>query len=112
MDHEYWLGERGLHLAKVRDGQRIAAYAYGGSGQCGPVAAATGEAALAGLGWALQLAGEAATGDVQVLVPATFETALENLLDAGARCTATTTWMTRNPGSTLERCVLSSVTVG
>jgi hypothetical protein len=111
MDHEYWLGERGLHLAKVRDGQRIAAYAYGGASECGPVAAATGEAALAGLGWALQLAAEGATADVQVLVPSTFETALENLLDAGARCLATTTWMTRNPGATLERYVLSSVTL-
>ena len=37
--------------------------------------------------------------------------ALENLLDAGARCLATTTWMTRNPGATLERYVLSSVTL-
>ena len=111
MDHEYWLGERGLHLAKVRDGQRIAAYAYGGAGQCGPVAAATSEAALAGLGWALQLAAEGAAADVQVLVPATFETALENLLGVGARCPATTTWMTRNPGSSLERSLLSSVTV-
>ena len=92
MDHEYWLGERGLHLAKVRDGQRIAAYAYGGAS-------------------ALQLAAEGATADVQVLVPSTFETALENLLDAGARCLATTTWMTRNPGATLERYVLSSVTL-
>ncbi|MBZ5590342.1 MAG: hypothetical protein LAO05_17460 [Acidobacteriia bacterium] len=111
MDHEYWLGERALHLAKVRDGQRIAAYAYGGAGQCGPTAAATVEAALAGLGWALQLAAEGAVADVQILVPAPFETALENLLDAGARCPATSTWMTRSPGSTLERYVLSSATL-
>ena len=111
MDHEYWLGDRALHLAKVRDGQRIAAYAYGGAGQCGPVAAATVEAALAGLGWALQLAAEGAAAEVQVLVPATFETALEHLFDAGARCLATTTWMTRNPGATFERSVLASVTM-
>ncbi|MFH1177895.1 MAG: GNAT family N-acetyltransferase, partial [Acidobacteriota bacterium] len=58
-DHEYWLMQRRLRLAKVREGQRIAAYAYGGAGQCGPAAGATSEAALAALGWALQFAAEA-----------------------------------------------------
>ncbi len=111
MDHEYWLGERRLRLAKVRDGQRISAYAYGGAGQCGPVAGATTEAALAGIGWALQLAAEGSTESVQILVPAAFEAALENLLDAGARCLAAGSWMTRNQGGGLERYVLPSVTI-
>jgi hypothetical protein len=110
-DHEYWLTERQLRLAKIREGQRIAGYAYGGQGQCGPIAAATGEAALAALGWALQFAADASPGEVQVLVPATFEGALEHLLDAGAECRASSIWMSRRPGSTLDRYVLPSPTV-
>jgi hypothetical protein len=111
MDHEHWLSERRLRLAKVREGQRIAAYAYGGPGQCGPVAAATTDAALAALGWALQFAGDAATGAVQLLIPATFEAAIEHLLDGGASCLAASIWMTRQPGATFERYVLPSATV-
>ncbi|OFV80790.1 MAG: hypothetical protein A2Y78_01315 [Acidobacteria bacterium RBG_13_68_16] len=110
-DHEYWLTERRLRLVKVRDGQRIAAYACGGFGQCGPMAAATGEAALAALGRALQFAADAGEPEVQVLVSATFESAIENLLDAGAECRASSVWMSRQPGSTLERYVLASPTV-
>ncbi|HVN33289.1 MAG TPA: hypothetical protein VMT45_15030 [Thermoanaerobaculaceae bacterium] len=110
-DHEYWLTERHLRLAKIREGQRIAGYAYGGMGQCGPIAAATGEAALAALGWALQFAADAGPAEVQVLVPATFESALEHLLDAGAECRASSTWMSRKEGSTLDRYVLPSPTV-
>jgi Acetyltransferase (GNAT) family len=110
-DHEYWIAERRLRLAKVRDGQRIAAYAYGGPGQCGPVAAATTEAALAALGWALQFAADPNSGDVHLLVPATFESAIEHLLEAGARCLAASVWMSRQNGSTFERYVLPSVTV-
>ncbi|HVN76131.1 MAG TPA: GNAT family N-acetyltransferase [Thermoanaerobaculaceae bacterium] len=111
MDHEYWLGERRLRLAKVRDGERISAYAYGGPGQCGPVAGATTEATLAGIGWALQLAADSEAESVQILVPAVFESALDHLFDAGARCLAASTWMTRNPGGSLERYVLPSVTL-
>jgi hypothetical protein len=110
MDHECWLTERAC-LAKVRDGQRIAGYAYGGAGQCGPVAAATGDAALAALGRALQFAADAGEPEVQVLVAATFEGALEHLLDAGAECRASSIWMSRKPGSTLDHYVLASPTV-
>jgi len=111
MDHEHWLIDRRLRLAKVRDGQRIAAYAYGGPGQCGPVAAATPEAALAGLGWALQLAAAGAETDVHLLVPAPFEAGVEHLLEAGARCLAESVWMSRSPGSALDRYVLPSATI-
>lgn len=110
-DHEYWLTERRLRLAKVREGQRVAGYAYGGPGQCGPIAGATVEAALAALGWALQFAADAGPGDVQVLVPAPFESALEHLLDAGADCRAVSTWMSRKPGASFERYALASPTV-
>jgi len=112
MDHEHWFTERRLRLAKVRDGQRIAAYAYGGPGQCGPVAAATPESALAALGWALQFASEGGAAEVQVMVPAPFEGALEQLLEAGASCRAASLWMSRQSGSTLERYVFPSPTLG
>ena len=107
MDHEYWLNQRRLRLALVREGQRVAAYAYGGPGQCGPVAASTQEAGLAALGWALEFAAEGAGRPVEVLVPAPFESAMETLLDAGAVCRAATTWMSRHP-SQLDRYLLAS----
>lgn len=111
MEHEYWLGTRGLRLAKIRDGQRVAGYACGGAGQCGPVAATTREAALAGLGWALQLAAEEPATTVEVLVPAPFEAALDQLLDARASCLAVSEWMSRSPAGTFERYILPSVTM-
>ncbi len=110
MDHEYWVAQRSLRLATVRDGQLVAAYAYGGQGQCGPVVASTVESAMAALGWALQFAGQA--GDtVEVLVPAVFETAVETLLEAGADCPAAGTWMSRGPVPSLGRYVLPGVTL-
>lgn len=84
-DHVFWVKDRGLNLAFVRQGERIAAYAYGGRDQVGPVAGTTREAALAALGWAIQLAGEASRGALEVLVPAAFEEALDALFDVGAR---------------------------
>ena len=110
MDHEYWVNERGLRLATVRDGKLVAGYAYGGQGQCGPVVASTGEGAMAALGWSLQFAAHA--GDqVEVLVPAVFETAVETLLETGAQCPAAGSWMSRAPVSGLNRCVLPGVTL-
>jgi hypothetical protein len=106
MDHEYWLTGRRLRVAAVREGKRIAGYGYGGAGQCGPVAAATGDAALAALGWALQFAAAANPSAVEVMVPAPFESALEQLLDAGAACRAATLWMTRQPANGMERYIL------
>ncbi len=111
MDHEHWLAERRLRLAKVRDGQRLAGYAYGGDGQCGPVAGATSEAALAALGWALQFAAAAGDGDVRLLVPGTFETALDHLFEAGATCLSVSLWMSRQPGVAFDRFVLPSPTI-
>lgn len=111
MDHEYWLAGRGLRLAMVRDANRVAAYAYGGRGQCGPVAATTSDAALAALGWALQLACEDAEEEIEALVPGVFEGAVEHLLEAGGRCLASGQWMTRHPVSGIERCLLASTTI-
>lgn len=111
MDHEYWISERGLRLATVREGNRVAGYAYGGTGQCGPVAASTPEAALAALGWALHFAAATGADDVSLLVPAPFEAALEQLLDAGATCRAVCHWMSRAPVSGMERYLLPSSTL-
>jgi len=111
MDHEYWLAERKLRLVKVREGQRVAAYAYGGPNQCGPVVAATTHAALAALGWALQFGADASRGDVQCLLPAVFETGIENLLEAGASCRAVCHWMSRQPAGGFERYVLPFSTI-
>ncbi len=111
MDHEHFLGPRRLRLAIVRQGRRVAGYAYGGPGQCGPVAATTGEAALAGLGWALQFAATADQDAVTVYVPAVFEAGLETLLDAGAECRAQTLWMSQVPPTGMERYVLAGPTL-
>jgi len=111
MDHEYWLTSRQLRLVTIREGQRVAAYACGGAGQCGPVVASTGEAALAGLGWALQLAADSGDERVEVLIPAPFESGIEHLLDGGAQCRAIAQWMTRQPTGAADRFVLPSATL-
>jgi len=111
MDHEYWIAERGLRVAMVRDANRVAAYAYGGRGQCGPLAATTSDAAMAALGWALKLASEDGEDEVEILVPGVFEAAMEHLLEAGGRCLATAQWMSRHPGSGMERYILGSTTI-
>ena len=111
MDHEYWAAERELRIATIREGKRIAAYAYGGGGQVGPVVASSAESALAGLGWALRFAPAEGLEHVEALVPAGFEAGIEALLDAGARCGAAGEWMSRAPVTGLDRCVLSGVTL-
>jgi hypothetical protein len=111
IDHEYWLASRQLRLVTVREGKRVAAYAYGGAGQCGPVVATTPEAALAALGHALAFAGAASVAPVAVLIPALFEPALDHLLGAGAQCRAVSQWMSRHPVSGMDRYVLAGQTL-
>ncbi|MFZ5788461.1 MAG: hypothetical protein ACOY3Y_18655 [Acidobacteriota bacterium] len=110
MDHEHWLVNRSQRLAVVRSTQRVAGYGYGSPGHCGPVAATTTEAALAALGWGLRFGAEGAER-VSVLVPATFEAALEHLLAAGARCVAIGDWFTSHAMSGLERYVLGGTSL-
>ena len=89
-DHVFWLKERQLRTALVQQGARIAAYGYGGAEQVGPIAGSTPDAALAALGWALDLAvGAGATGDIELSVPSRFGSAVEALLDSDARLRAT-----------------------
>jgi GNAT superfamily N-acetyltransferase len=89
-DHVFWLKERQLRAAFVQQGTRIAAYAYGGMDQVGPVAGSTQDAALAALGWAINLGLEAgASGNIELRVPSPFQNAVEALLDTDARLSAT-----------------------
>lgn len=89
-DHEFWLKRRRHRAAFVRRGDRIAAYAYGGATQVGPVAGSTQDAALAAIGWALRLAvGSGATGRLDLLLPAPFVPAVETVLEAGGRLEST-----------------------
>jgi hypothetical protein len=111
MDHEHWLTSRQLRLVTVREGKRIAGYAYGGAGQCGPVVASTGEAALAALGWALSLAADSGAARVDLLIPAPFESAIEHLLDAGARCRAVAQWLSRQPVAAADRWIPAGPTL-
>jgi hypothetical protein len=111
IDHEYWAAVRGLRLAMVRDGKRVAGYAYADAGRAGPVAASTPEAARAALGWSLSMAANEGVEQVEALVPAVFEAGVEAMLDAGARCVAALEWMSLNAASGLDRCVLSGITL-
>jgi len=89
-DHVFWLKELQLRAALVQQGDRIAAYAYGGEEQVGPVAGSTQDAALAALGWALDLAvGAGATGEIELRIPSPFGSAVEALLDSDANLRAT-----------------------
>jgi len=103
MDHEYWLLERNLQLAVVREGERVTAYGYGGTEQCGPVVGATEESALAALGWALGFAANAGSnerGMVFLLVPVSFAKAVEQLLEVGAEALAASFWLSNEPPRT------------
>lgn len=89
-DHVYWLKERGLRGALVQQGARIAAYAYGGANQAGPLAGSTQDAALAALGWSLDMAvNEGASGAIELRIPAPFGSAVDALLETDAKLRAT-----------------------
>lgn len=106
IDHVHWLKERRLKAAFVQQGARIAAYAYGGVDQVGPVAGSTPDAALSGLGWALDLAVAAgATGTLTLRVPAPFTSAVETLLDSDAHIEATLLLYGKGVSLALDRSV-------
>jgi len=110
-DHQYWLKQRGYRAAFVRQGQRIAAYAYGGRDQVGPAAGTTREAALCAVGWAVKLAAEAseAADDGEALtlrVPARFVEAVDAALETGCRLEATLMLYGRDLSLAFDRSVL------
>lgn len=110
VDHVYWLKERRLKAAFVQQGTRIGAYAYGGVGQVGPVSGSTPDAALSGLGWALDLAVAAGdSGPLILHVPAPFASAVETLLDSGARLEATLLLYGKGVSLALDRSILGPI---
>ena len=112
VDHDYWLKQRQFGVAFVRQGARISAYAYGGTDQVGPVAGSTQDAALSGLGWALQIALRSGNGSpLTVRVPAPFASAIEALQEAGARLRESQMLYGRNLALRFDRCLLGSTTV-
>ncbi len=112
VDHEYWLKKRGLDVALVRQGARIAAYAYGGADRVGPAVGTTREAALAAIGWALQLTAAAgAAAPHSLRVPARFTVAVENLLEGGARIADTELLYGRGVSAAFDRLTLGPPTL-
>ena len=111
VDHIYWLKERSLKAAFVKQGQRIGAYAYGGAGQVGPVAGSTQDAALSGLGWALQLAlaADPSGKPLEIRVPAPFNSAVDTILDGGAALDATFLLYSRGLSLAFDRMVFGPV---
>ena len=107
-DHQYWLKERRHQAAFIRQGQRIAAYAYGGLDQVGPAAGTTREAALAAVGWAIKLAAEATKGEdaLTLRVPAPFTEAVDATLEAGCRLEATLMLYGRDLNLAFDRSIL------
>jgi len=109
-DHVFWLKVRELRAGLIRQGERIAAYAYGGPDQVGPVAGSTQDAALSGLGWALDLAIRAGVTDsLELRVPAPFGPAVDALLDADARITATLMLYGKDLSLAFDRSILGPV---
>ena len=103
-DHEFWLKERRLRVAGVRQGERIAAYGYGGAKQIGPIAGSTQDAALSAIGWSLQLALDAgASGRLELRIPAPFQPAIETVLDSGGRFDATLLLYTKGISMAFDR---------
>jgi GNAT superfamily N-acetyltransferase len=109
VDHVYWLKERRFNAAVVRQGSRIAAYAYGGADQAGPVAGSTQEAALSAVGWAINLALKAHhRSELKLRVPAPFRAAIDALQEAGAHVHDTEMLYGRDVSLAFDRCLLGA----
>jgi GNAT superfamily N-acetyltransferase len=112
VDHIHWLKERRFNAAFVQQGSRIAAYAYGGRDQLGPVAGSTKEAALSAMGWAINMAASATDGPTITLrVPSNFDLATEALLDAGARIRATQMLYGRSLSLSFDRSIIGATSL-
>jgi GNAT superfamily N-acetyltransferase len=112
VDHVHWLKERRLKAAFVQQGSRIAAYAYGGADQVGPVSGSTPDAALSGLGWALDLAvASGASGPLVLRVPSGFTTAIDTLLDSEAHLEATLQLYARGVTLAFDRSILGPTSI-
>lgn len=110
-DHVFWLKERGLKGALVQQGARIAAYAYGGANQVGPVAGSTQDAALSALGWAVNLALRDGASTIELRIPAPFRSAVDSLLETGARLHATLQAYGKGLGLSLDRSIFGTLSL-
>ena len=109
VDHVYWLKDRQFNAAVVRQGSRIAAYAYGGMDQAGPVAGSSPEAALSAMGWAIILALKANHRSAIILrVPAPFVAAIDALQEAGAQLCGTEILYGQSLSLAFDRCLLGA----
>jgi ribosomal protein S18 acetylase RimI-like enzyme len=110
VDYSFWLRGRGKHTAFVRQGDRVAGYCFAGNRTVGPMAASTPDAAMATLGWGLHLAEKKSRGaDLDLLMPARFESGLLALFDAGARLESTFLMYGRNLNAGFDRSVFGQV---
>jgi hypothetical protein len=110
-DHVFWLKERGLRGALVQQGARIAAYAYGDANQVGPVAGSTQDAALSALGWAVDLALRDGASTIELRIPAPFRTAVDTLLETGARLRATLLAYGKGLSLSLDRSIFGTLSL-
>jgi GNAT superfamily N-acetyltransferase len=109
VDQMYWLKTRNLNVAFIRQGTRVAAYAFGGAGQAGPAGGSSQDAALAAVGWSIDMAAKAdPSGRIDLYVPAAFKPAVESLLEGGARLTTTFVLMGRGVTTTFDRCIFGA----
>lgn len=112
VDHVYWLKSLDLRVACVRQGSRIAGFGYGGPESVGPVAGTTHDAALAALGWSLELAlRDTKKQSILVRVPGPFLSAVQALLEVGGRVSSTLMLYGREISYAFDRCVLGSVSL-
>jgi GNAT superfamily N-acetyltransferase len=110
-DHVFWLKDRGLRGALVQQGARIAAYAYGGASQVGPVAGSTQDAALSALGWAIDLALRDGAAAVELRIPAPFRSAVDALLETNARLRSTLLAYGKGVDLALDRSIFGSLSL-
>lgn len=111
-DHLYWLKNRSARAVFVRQGNRIAAYGYGGPFQVGPVTGSTQEAAMCALGHAMQMAVETAPGqDIVMYVPASFTPAVTALLEHRATIDETLLVYGRQLNASFDRVVFGNPTL-
>ena len=108
-DHLFWLKGCDRRAAFVRQGSRIGAFAYAGSDFIGPVAGSTQDAALAGIGWALELSARYGRPQpLELRVPSRFNSAIEAVQEVGGKIVSTHMVYGRGVRSKFDRYIFGS----
>lgn len=111
-DHLHWVRERNFTAWFIHHHDRVAAYAYGGRGQAGPVSGTTRDAALAALGCGILSAARNGSGEpVSINVPAPFSEAIEALLEADAVLVEVLTLFARGARIKTDRWIPGTTTL-